>query len=173
MTEEWRSAAAERIAKAQRLLGILDLVEDALGRGERMRKMIHELATRQMGESVPITDRAAREVIRAAEGVANRSGLVVRLISQAEELSRFLSRGRTRYDGDDLRLMRETVERDCRLAHRVLETAGRSLERAETPDVADPPDRSCIRCRRRPRHFDDLCKRCANETGQRPTGPVR
>jgi hypothetical protein len=30
----------------------------------------------------------------------------------------------------------------------------------------------CTRCAKRPRHFDDLCKRCAHETGQRPTGKV-
>ena len=30
----------------------------------------------------------------------------------------------------------------------------------------------CTRCGKRPQHFDTLCKRCANETGNRPTGKI-
>jgi len=30
----------------------------------------------------------------------------------------------------------------------------------------------CIKCNKRPRHFGDHCKRCANELGTRPTGKI-
>ena len=30
----------------------------------------------------------------------------------------------------------------------------------------------CIRCKKKPKHFGDYCKRCANDLGIRPTGKV-
>jgi len=35
-----------------------------------------------------------------------------------------------------------------------------------------PKEVMCSRCNKRPRHFNDLCKRCADELGLRPTGKV-
>lgn len=44
--------------------------------------------------------------------------------------------------------------------------------RASAPPEPVAAKHLCVRCRRRERHFDDLCKRCANETGARPHGKV-
>ena len=42
----------------------------------------------------------------------------------------------------------------------------------EPAPVPPAPAHLCSRCERRPRHFDDLCKRCANDLGVRPHGKV-
>jgi len=53
----------------------------------------------------------------------------------------------------------------------------RLTERDQRRQAIDDEPRAvsplCSRCEKRPRHFDDLCKRCANEIGVRPRGPVR
>lgn len=56
-------------------------------------------------------------------------------------------------------------ERDARIEH-----ARTALAEINAMVTAS---RLCVRCGRRDRHFDDLCKRCANELGVRPTGPIR
>lgn len=35
-----------------------------------------------------------------------------------------------------------------------------------------PETHLCVQCGKKPRHFGDLCKRCANASGQRPVGKV-
>lgn len=43
---------------------------------------------------------------------------------------------------------------------------------AELRQAAEPSVALCARCQKKPRHFEELCKRCANELGQRPSGKV-
>jgi hypothetical protein len=66
---------------------------------------------------------------------------------------------------DFLRAYREDQAREReRVRH------DRITARAAAQPVPDPI--LCARCQKKPRHFDQWCKRCANTLGVRPTGKV-
>jgi glucan biosynthesis protein len=80
-------------------------------------------------------------------------------------------------DSDTIRSFVDEVRVEIQTINGLLaeqERAERIQHRAETrPAATQSETHVCSNCERRPRHFDDLCKRCANELGRRPTGPVR
>src|SRR5215472_6286028 len=54
-----------------------------------------------------------------------------------------------------------------------LDRRAKLIKRRETrPADIVQQDIKCSRCNKRPRKFDDLCGRCAEETGVRPKGKV-
>jgi hypothetical protein len=84
-----------------------------------------------------------------------------------EDAVAVLERARDAADTIDLVLLElEDLRRRCR--------AARPRPAAPERPAADPVevDTLCSRCGRRDRHFDDLCKRCADEVGVRPKGKV-
>lgn len=81
-------------------------------------------------------------------------------------------------DGEAMKAMIETIDALVVVRQRMMnEIHGivrqhkiESKRKREQP--AQVVNLKCVRCNKRPRHFDDLCKRCANELGLRPTGKV-
>lgn len=65
-------------------------------------------------------------------------------------------------------------ERAIEIANRD-RVAKREARLADRPSAAQPESSCgalCSKCRKRQRHFDDLCKRCANDLGIRPSGKI-
>lgn len=57
-------------------------------------------------------------------------------------------------------------------ARRLKEMRARILDAPVVVERQPPRDLRCARCQKRSRRFDDLCGRCAEETGTRPRGKV-